>query len=166
MKTIFQPVDFLGLNIYRGPRVRMGQNGNPEKVKKNVGYAQTAIKWQVTPETLYWGPKFFYERYQKPILITENGLSNTDWVSLDGKVHDPQRIDFLNRYLREYKRAAKDGVDAKGYFCWSLMDNFEWAEGYNERFGLIYTNYQTQERIIKDSGFWYKSVIENNGENL
>jgi beta-glucosidase len=166
MKTIFQPVDFLGLNIYRGPRVRMGQNGNPAKVKKNVGYDQTAIKWQVTPETLYWGPKFFYERYQKPILITENGLSNTDWISLDGKVHDPQRIDFLNRYLREYKRAAQDGVVAKGYFCWSLMDNFEWAEGYNERFGLIYTNYQTQERIIKDSGFWYKSVIENNGENL
>lgn len=166
MKTIFQPVDFLGLNIYQGSRVRMGQNENVEMVKKSVGYDQTAIKWPVTPEALYWGPKFFYERYQKPILITENGLSNTDWVSLDGKVHDPQRIDFLSRYLREYKRAAQDGVDAKGYFCWSLMDNFEWAEGYNERFGLIHVNYQTQERIIKDSGFWYKNVIESNGESL
>ncbi len=166
MKTIFQPVDFLGLNIYQGTRVRMGHDGTPETVNKNVGYDQTAIKWPVTPESLYWGPKFFYERYQKPIVITENGLSNTDWVSLDGKVHDPQRIDFLNRYIREYKRSAKDGVDAKGYFCWSLMDNFEWAEGYNERFGLIHINYQTQERTIKDSGFWYKNVIESNGENL
>jgi beta-glucosidase len=166
MKTIFQPVDFLGLNIYHGSRVRMGQNGKPEMVRKNEGCDQTAFKWQVTPEALYWGPKFFYERYQKPIVITENGLSNVDWVSLDGKVHDPQRIDFLNRYLREYKRAAQDGVDAKGYFCWSLMDNFEWAEGYNERFGLIHVNYQTQKRTIKDSGFWYKNVIETNGENL
>jgi beta-glucosidase len=166
MKTIFQPVDFLGLNIYHGSRARMGQNGKPEMVRKNEGCDQTAFKWQVTPEALYWGPKFFYERYQKPIVITENGLSNVDWVSLDGKVHDPQRIDFLNRYLREYKRAAQDGVDAKGYFCWSLMDNFEWAEGYNERFGLIHVNYQTQKRTIKDSGYWYKNVIETNGENL
>lgn len=166
MKTIFQPIDFLGLNIYQGSRVRMGQDGNVEIVNKNVGYDQTNIKWPVTPEILYWGPKFFYERYQKPIVITENGLSNTDWVSLDGKVHDPQRIDFLNRYLREYKRAAQDGVDAKGYFQWSLMDNFEWAEGYNERFGLIHVDYQIQKRTIKDSGFWYKNVIESNGENL
>ncbi|BCZ48738.1 beta-glucosidase [Clostridium gelidum] len=166
MKTIFQPIDFLGLNIYQGSRVRMGQDGNVEMVNKNVGYDQTNLKWPVTPEILYWGPKFFYERYQKPIVITENGLSNTDWVSLDGKVHDPQRIDFLNRYLREYKRATQDGVDAKGYFQWSLMDNFEWAEGYNERFGLIHVDYQTQKRTIKDSGFWYKNVIESNGENL
>lgn len=166
MKIINQPIDFLGLNIYHGQKVCMGKADNVETVKKNIGYNQTAIKWPVTPETLYWGPKFFYERYKKPIIITENGLSNTDWVSLDGKVHDPQRIDFLHRYIKEYKRAAEDGVDIKGYFCWSLMDNFEWAEGYNERFGLIHVDYTTQKRTLKDSAYWYKQVIDSNGNIL
>lgn len=166
MKIIGQPIDFLGVNIYHGQKVRMGENGTVEAVRKDIGYNQTAIKWPVTPEALYWGPKFFYERYGKPIIITENGLSNTDWVSLDGKVHDPQRIDFLHRYIREYKRAAEDLVAVKGYFCWSLMDNFEWAEGYNERFGLIHVDYTTQKRTLKDSAYWYKKVIESNGESI
>jgi beta-glucosidase len=166
MKTIHQPIDFFGVNIYQGTRIAMGKDGKPETVTKSVGYEQTAMKWPVTPEALYWGPRFFYERYGKPIVITENGLSNTDWVALDGKVHDPQRIDFLHRYIREFKRAAKDGIDAKGYFAWSLMDNFEWGEGYNERFGLIHVDYATQKRTIKDSGYWYKSVIESNGDIL
>ncbi|MNE90688.1 Beta-glucosidase A [compost metagenome] len=99
-------------------------------------------------------------------MITENGLSSMDWVSLDGRVHDAQRIDFLHRYLREYRRAAADGVPLKGYFCWSFMDNFEWAEGYNERFGLVHVDYRNGNRTIKDSGYWYKSVIESNGDNL
>lgn len=166
MKIIHQPVDFLGINVYQGTRVRMNESGKPEAVELKMGHPETAIKWPVTPDALYWAPKFFYDRYKKPIIITENGMSNSDWVSLDGKVHDSQRIDFLNRYLKEYKRAAEDGVDAKGYFCWSLMDNFEWAEGYNERFGLIYVDYETQKRTIKDSGYWYKQVVDSNGENL
>lgn len=167
MKTICQPLDFLGVNMYQGNVVRAADNEcGFEIVKKPVGYAQTTMKWPVTPEILYYGPKFFYERYKLPIIITENGLASMDWVSLDGKVHDPGRIDFLNRYLLQYKRAAEDGVELKGYFQWSLMDNFEWGEGYNERFGLIYVDYPTQKRIIKDSGYWYRSVIEANGENL
>lgn len=163
MKTICQPIDFLGVNIYNGAKVRMGKDGKPEYVKKSVGYDQTSFKWPVTPEALYWGPKFLYERYNKPIIITENGLSNADWVNVDGKVHDPQRIDFLYRYIREFKRAAADGVDTKGYFSWSLLDNFEWAEGYNERFGLVHVDFNTLKRTIKDSGYWYKTVIESNG---
>lgn len=165
MKTICQPLDFQGINNYTGATIR-NVNGKPEAVTTPAGYPLTSLKWPVTPDVLYWGTKFMYERYKKPILITENGMANCDWVSVDGKVHDPQRIDFLYRYLRALKKAAEDGVPVKGYFCWSLMDNFEWAEGYNERFGLIYVDYVTLKRTIKDSGYWYRSVIESNGSNI
>ena len=101
-----------------------------------------------------------------PIYITENGISCADVVSLDGKVHDPNRIDFLNRYLLELKKAAEEGVPVHGYFQWSLMDNFEWTSGYHERFGLIYVDFETQERIPKDSFYWYKDIIKSNGEKL
>ena len=128
-----------------------------------VGHPQTAFRWFVTPEALYWTPRFFFERYHSPIIVTENGLSNQDWIALDGKVHDPQRIDFLQRYLREMGRAIDDGTDVQGYFQWSLLDNFEWAEGYKERFGLVYVDYRDQTRIPKDSFYWYKQVIASNG---
>jgi len=81
-------------------------------------------------------------------------MSNTDWVALDGKVHDPQRIDFLRRYLLALRKANEDGVDVRGYFLWSIMDNFEWADGFSKRFGIIYVDYNTQERILKDSAYW------------
>ena len=162
-KIINQPLDFFGCNIYYGTRVRSNGIGY-EEVKKETGYAQTSIKWAVTPEALYWGPKFFYERYKKPVIITENGMSNSDWVNIDGKVHDPQRIDYLHRHIRELKKALFDGTDIKGYFTWSIMDNFEWALGYSERFGLVYVDYTTKKRILKDSAYWYKDVIKSNGE--
>ena len=85
---------------------------------------------------------------------------------LDGKVHDPNRIDYLHRYLKELRRASEDGVDIRGYFCWSLLDNFEWARGYSERFGLVYVDYATGERIPKDSLGWYAETIRCNGDNL
>ena len=131
-----------------------------------MGHPKTAIQWAVTPDALYWGPKFLYERYKVPFMITENGMSSHDVVSLDGQVHDPQRQDYMHRYLLAYKRAAEDGVDAIGYLAWSLMDNYEWANGYTDRFGLVYVDYGTQERIVKDSFHWYKTVMESNGENL
>ena len=112
------------------------------------------------------GPKFLYERYLKPIYITENGLSCHDVISVDGQVHDPNRIDFLTRYLRELKKCAEQGADIRGYFHWSLMDNFEWQSGYAERFGLIFVDYGTQKRVIKDSGYWYKNLILENGRNI
>lgn len=164
MKLISEPIDIYGQNIYNGRCVRMGKNGEPENVKRYEGFPKTANNWPVTPEALYWGPKFLYERYKKPIYITENGISCHDWVSLDGKVHDPSRIDFLERYLTALKSAASDGVDIRGYFQWSLMDNFEWNFGYSERFGLIYVDYQTKERIWKDSAYWYRDLIRKNGE--
>lgn len=165
MKLISEPIDVYGQNIYNGRCIRMGADGRPEEVKRYGGFPKTAMDWPVTPECLYWGPKFLYERYKKPIYITENGLSCHDVVSLDGKVHDPNRIDFLARYLGQLKRAAEE-VDLRGYFQWSLMDNFEWAKGYSERFGLVYVDYRTQERIPKDSAYWYRDVIQSNGENL
>lgn len=165
MKLISEPIDIYGQNIYNGRCIRMGTDGVPEDVKRPEGFPKTAIDWPVTPEALYWGPKFLYERYQKPLYITENGLSCHDVVSLDGKVHDPNRIDFLARYLRQLKRAAGE-IDLRGYFQWSLMDNFEWAKGYSERFGLVYVDYETQNRILKDSAYWYRDVIKSNGADL
>ena len=114
----------------------------------------------------YWGPRFLCERYKLPFYISENGMSGTDWVALDGAVHDPARIDYTHRYLRSLKRAAEEGYPIQGYFHWTFMDNFEWAKGYNDRFGLVYVDYATQQRIPKDSAYWYKQVIESNGENL
>ena len=165
LKIISEPIDFYGQNIYNGSIVKAGNDGY-EWVPNPINTAKTAIGWPVTPKALYWGPKFLYERYKKPILITENGMSCHDTVSLDGKVHDPNRIDYTHRYLRELSRAADDGVDIKGYMHWSLMDNFEWACGYTERFGLIYVDFETGQRIKKDSFYWYSQVIKTNGENL
>jgi beta-glucosidase len=127
------------------------------------GFPVTGFNWPVTPEALYWGPKFAFERYQKPIFITENGLSCRDWPSLDERVHDPQRIDFITRHLRELHRAIQDGVPIEGYFHWSALDNFEWADGYKERFGLIYVDYATGRRTPKDSYHWYAKVIASRG---
>ena len=115
---------------------------------------------------LYHASKFWFERYHLPILITENGYSGLDFVMLDGKVHDPQRIDFLHRYLLEMAHAIDDGIPVIGYSVWSLFDNFEWAAGYNCRYGLIYVDYPTLKRTVKDSGWWYRDVIASNGENL
>ena len=166
METISQKLDFLGQNIYNGAPVRCDGKGGYEFVQRKQGYAYTGAKWPVTPESLYWGPVFLWERYKTPIYITENGLSCHDVVSLDGKVHDPNRIDFLARYLRCLRKAAEDGVDVRGYFHWCVTDNFEWAKGYTDRFGMVYCDFETQQRIIKDSGYWYRDVIKTNGENV
>lgn len=161
-----QPIDFYGQNIYNGNRIKRGKDGLPETVTRYEGFPKTALDWPVTPECLYWGPKFLYERYHSPIYITENGLSCHDVISVDGKVHDPNRIDFLTRYLQALQKAAGDGTDIRGYFQWSLMDNFEWHSGYAERFGLVFVDYRNQKRIIKDSGYWYRDLIRENGETL
>ena len=163
MQTIHQPLDFCGANIYNGTVVRAGNDGNPERVASVPGHPQTHFNWKVRPTALYWGPRFLFERYQKPIVVTENGMTNPDWVSLDGKVHDPQRIDFLQRHIAEFGRSMADGVDGLGYFVWSFMDNFEWIEGYKQRFGLVHVDFETQKRTLKDSAYWYRELIRRNG---
>lgn len=158
MRTINQKIDFIGINIYEAQ-----YQGD---YKRTPGTAHTELSWDVYPQALKWGVKFNYERYKLPIIITENGMSAHDWVSLDGKVHDPNRIDFLQRYLRGLKEAVEEGCEVDGYFQWSFMDNFEWARGYNPRFGIVFVDYATQKRTPKDSAYWYKNVIETNGDNL
>jgi beta-glucosidase len=166
MKIISQPIDFLGINIYQGYKVYDNEEGNNVVVPFEDGNPTTAFGWAVVPEVLHWGPKFLFERYNIPIIITENGMAGTDWVAVDNKVHDPQRIDFIARYLKNLHKAMDEGATVLGYFCWSLMDNFEWAAGFDPRFGLIYVDYQTQKRTIKDSGYWYREVIESNGNSI
>lgn len=166
MELIHQPIDFLGQNIYNGYYIRQNEEGNPEYVKRVPGTPKTAANWPVTPECLYWGPKFLYERYKMPIFITENGMSCHDRVATDGRVHDQDRIQFLDLYLSQLQRAVDEGVAVKGYFVWTFLDNFEWEKGYNERFGIVYVDFGTQKRIVKDSAFWYQKVMECCGANL
>lgn len=163
-EIVTEPLDFYGFNIYQGledldSTEEYGPYAYP-------GSPKTSMDWNVTPEVLYWSCRFLYERYGKPIMITENGMSSFDWVSLDGKVHDPNRIDFLHRYLRSIKDAVSEGIPVLGYQYWSIMDNFEWINGYDKRFGLVYVDYRTQKRTIKDSAYWYRDVIATNGEIL
>jgi beta-glucosidase len=160
------PPDFLGLNIYRAETVRAGLHG-PQTLPVPPGYPRSAVDWMpVTPDALYYGPRFFHERYGLPIWIAENGLPTRDQVFLDGKVHDPQRIDYMHRHLLELRRAMRDGARVEGYLAWSLLDNFEWQDGYKQRFGMIYVDYQSQRRIPKDSFHWYKDVIASRGASL
>lgn len=166
MKTIAEPLDFLGLNFYFGMPTRAGRDGRPEVLAPLPGRALTAMEWPVTEDVLYWGPKFFGERYNIPLIITENGMANTDWLQHDRRVHDTQRIDFLGRYLLSLRRCIAEGTDVRGYFVWSVIDNFEWVKGYQKRFGLIYVDYQTLERTLKDSAYWYRDIIASNGATL
>jgi beta-glucosidase len=166
LRTVAQPLDFYGVNIYQGTPVRADARGRAVVVPFAAGNPRTLFHWNITPPVLRWGPRFIHERYGLPVFVTENGLSNVDWVAQDGKVHDPQRIDFTARYLRELRKAVADGVPVKGYFHWSLLDNFEWAEGYKQRFGLIHVDYETQRRTPKESSRWYREVIRSCGAAL
>ena len=172
MEIIASPVDFAGLNIYNGHEMVPADTAADLQqlplvmAEKYPGYPRTALKWPVTPEVLYWGPRLIYERYGKPVCIMENGQSCNDRIFLDGKVHDPDRIDFLHRYLLELKKAVEDGIPVQAYFHWAFTDNYEWNSGFDERFGLIYIDYRDQRRIPKDSAAWYAEVIKTNGEAL
>ncbi len=160
LDLINQPLDYIYQNFYSGNYYSLDENGNLTKDKFDFGYPEGNIDWlQVVPETLYYGPKYLYRRYKKPIIISENGFCNNDVVSLDGKVHDPQRIDYIRRYLIELEKISKE-IDVKGYFVWSLFDNFEWNSGLRKRFGLVFVDYKTGKRIKKDSFYEFKKIIK------
>lgn len=161
LKLISQPLDFYGANIYMGSYI--DESG---KIELDQGPAYTTMGWRITPPALYWGPRFLYERYKLPVVVTENGMANCDWIHSDGKIHDPQRIDYVNVHLHQLKKAIADGIPVTGYFLWSVMDNFEWEHGYKQRFGLIYVDYKTQKRYLKDSAYWYKKTIIENGKSI
>lgn len=160
MAVIHTVPHILGYNIYNGHAVR-GKETGPEFVPHCPGFPRTALKWPVTPKVMDWGVRFLQERYGLPGYITENGQSCNDRIFLDGAVHDPDRIDFLQRYLQALSHAIDKGADIRGYFHWALTDNFEWNNGYSERFGLVFTDYPTLKRIPKDSYFWYRDVLTN-----
>lgn len=161
MKLISQPLDFYAQNFYVGKEYAVDENGEAVLVGHKVGYEKTGFNWPITPKALRWAMKFLYDRYKLPIYVVESGMAAPDVISLDGKVHDPIRIDYVHRHLIELEKAIDDGADVRGYFLWSFMDNYEWSMGYSERFGIVHIDYQTQERTIKDSGYWYKDWIES-----
>jgi beta-glucosidase len=159
-EIINRPVDYFFVNLYSGYYlgVREGKVFYPEF---SAGSPRSDCGWDILPEIMYWGPKFLYERYRKPVIISECGIALPDHRFLDGKVHDPGRIDFLQRYLSELERGYREGVPVAGFFHWSLLDNFEWADGFSKRFGLVYVDYQSQERIKKDSFAFYRDLIKH-----
>ena len=163
--SVSQPLDFYGYNCYQGT-VDYPVPADGYDTYGYQGCPKSSFGWNLTPASLYYSSKFWHERYGLPVLITENGYAGLDHVMLDGKAHDPQRQDWMHRYLLELKRAVDDGIPVLGYTYWSIMDNFEWADGYDLRFGLVHIDYQTQKRTIKDSAYWYQEVIAANGENL
>jgi len=126
------------------------------------GYPVTAFGWPVVPgglAELLANLKLRYGPALPPIYITENGCSTDDRPDTDGRVHDAARVDYLEEHLRFLHRSIEQGVDVRGYFAWSLLDNFEWAEGYSQRFGLVRVDYDTLERIPKDSYHWLRGVL-------
>ena len=159
MELIYQPLDFMGQNIYNGYYVRAGADGEPEFVDRAPGFPKTGSDWPVTPEAFYYGIKFLTERYPLPLYITENGMSCHDMVSSDGRVHDPNRITFLDSYIGAMQKAYDEGANVAGYFLWTFLDNFEWADGYKQRFGIVYVDFAKPEADCE--GFRFL-VSENN----
>jgi len=167
MERIFQPLDFVGLNCYTRNFVEYDPNAGRIKGRFNTrrlpGAEYTVKGWEVYPPSIYEALIRFKKDWgDPPVYVTENGAAFDDRV-VDGAVHDPDRTRYLRTYLAEVHRAIRDGVQVKGYFVWTLMDNFEWASGYTERFGLIHVDFQSQQRIVKDSAHWYQGLIEANG---
>ena len=163
------PLDFLGVNNYYRAIISQGPGGIPDDIKqiRPEGAEFTEMGWEVYPRGLYDLLTRLHQDYTIPqYFITENGAAFNDTVSADGHVHDPRRVQYLHDYLLQAQAAIAGGVPLAGYFAWSLMDNFEWAFGYSKRFGIVYIDYPTQRRIIKDSGYWYRDTIAANGGNL
>ena len=172
LAAIHVPLDFLGINYYYRTVVRAGDGardsetvwpgqGDIEPVLR--GLPQTEMGWEIDPEGLY----DFLTRVGRdypgiPLYVTENGAAIADEKSDDGEVHDPIRVTYLDEHFRAAHRAIADGVDLRGYFVWSLLDNFEWSFGYSKRFGLIYVDFETLERTPKDSARWYAKVTRAN----
>ncbi len=157
LETIAAPIDFLGVNNYFRQVVAAGGE-RPRQLRPEGQY--TDMDWEVYPEGLYRLLVRVAEDYSPPALyVTENGAAFGDIRGHDGKVHDPERTAYVEEYLGAVARAAAEGAPVKGYFVWSLLDNFEWDSGYSKRFGIVYIDYPTLERVPKDSFYWYRDFI-------
>jgi beta-glucosidase len=165
METINNPLNFLGVNYYSRTRVKAGPGGVTDPQAVPPSGALTTMGWEVYPDGLRQVLVRLNEDYQFPKLyVTENGAAYPDTVDERGEVHDPERVRYLRGHLTAAQEAIAAGVPLEGYFVWSLLDNFEWARGYTQRFGVAYTDYPTQARIIKESGRFLARVAATNGE--
>jgi len=165
MKLISAPVDFVGLNVYEPTWIRAVANeAGYEIVDMPKSYPRMQAGWlDFGPEGMYWSPKFLESLWGvRDIYITENGAASADVPTGDGEVLDVDRILFLRSYLTQLQRAVSEGVPVRGYFLWSLIDNYEWSDGYAMRFGITYVDYKTMKRTVKLSGQFYKEVIAKN----
>jgi beta-glucosidase len=164
LDLISQRTDFLGLNVYFGEFVRRGTNGRAERMALPCQYPKADISWlSIVPQAMYWAVRHAHEAYGvKTFYITENGAPYFDRVLANGEIHDLARREFLRNHLISLHRAIHEGFDVRGYFVWSLIDNYEWTEGYNRRFGIVHVDYKTLQRTPKLSGYWYSKVIESN----
>jgi len=161
------PLDFVGVNNYTRRVAKLAPNPvlpfsfvapDPARVRT------TDMGWEIFPRGIYEILKWLQDDCGNPVVyITENGAEFDDQATPGGAIHDERRIDFLSDYLRHVHRAVREGSKVRGYFVWSLLDNFEWNHGLSKRFGLVHVDYQSQRRTIKDSGFWYRDVCRRNG---
>jgi beta-glucosidase len=165
MATIRQPLDFYGVNYYSPMRIAAADEDAPMpwETLEIVGYPTTDLGWPVVPDALREWLITLRARYRAalpPIIITESGCSYGTVPDANGIVDDQARIDYLDAHLRAVAVAVRAGVDVRGYYTWSLLDNFEWAEGYTQRFGLVHVDYDTQVRTPKASFDWYAETIK------
>ncbi len=166
MKIIGSPLDFVGLNIYDPTWIRAAVNDRGyEVIDMPLTYPRMSALWlAIGPEGMYWSPKHLHELWGvKAIYITENGAAAVDTPTTTGEVLDVARVMFLRNYLTQLLRGTSEGIPVKGYFLWSLLDNFEWGDGYDMRFGITYVDFKTQKRTVKLSGEFYREVIRRNG---
>jgi beta-glucosidase len=166
LRTISTPLDFVGLNLYRPAVYVLPADDAPgyRAIPFNESHPRMGSTWQVLgPEVLFWGPRHVRSLWDPAsILITENGCATADVVAEDGQVYDTDRVMFLRASLSELQRATADGVPVDGYFLWSAQDNFEWAEGFAERFGIIHVDFETQRRTPKLSASWFREAAARN----
>jgi len=167
LAAIREPFDFLGINWYTGYDVRHDDTRPPTRLSEAPGERgpRMTTGWEVRPELLIETLTWVTARYGRlPIYITENGAAFPDPDSApNGRIEDPLRADYLRRHLAACREALRQGVDLRGYYVWSLLDNFEWASGYSHRMGLVHVDYATQARTVKASGEFYREVIRTNG---
>lgn len=166
LEAIHSPTDFQGLNIYT-PEYVMADPSTPTGfriIPQPVSHPAMNVPWlRLGPECIYWTPRFCRELWnEKEIYITENGCPSADRPAPDGHIYDTDRVMYLRAHLRNVRRAAEEGVPVRGYFVWSLLDNFEWADGFQKRFGIVYVNYSTLKRTPKLSAEFYRECIRAN----
>ena len=165
MAAIGSPLDFVGLNVYTPNYVRADSSSDGYTVlPRQKSFPRMASPWlYVGPEVIYWAVRNVSEIWKpKELYITENGCSADDVLTKEGRVEDTDRVMYLRNHLTHLQRAASEGYPIKGYFLWSLLDNYEWADGYSKRFGIHYVDFKTQKRTPKLSAEWYRQVIAKN----